>query len=298
MGNKSYHFKIGPLTLQIKKNYYDHYFNIWSHKMDPYLTDRSDNSGDTAITISFANRPYPTERKLLRCDNYGFYACYITEDKNHTIYYQYMRKATKKIFFTISVDEMHREICLLEDHTNSYHAIPFEFLGIIIPNIILNYGFLSFHGVLMEYEGNGIIISAASGTGKTTHARLWRDLRRALIINGDRAVCAKTAEGWTGYGLPWSGTSGEQINRSVAIRALVVLRRGETNEAHRISALEAFHQVFAHVLYPSWDKALTEKMMDLLESFLRDVPIFLLSCRPDAESVDVLHDALAEVLHE
>lgn len=152
--------------------------------------------------------------------------------------------------------------------------------------------------VLMEYEGNGIIISAASGTGKTTHARLWRDLRRALIINGDRAVCAKTAEGWTGYGLPWSGTSGEQINRSVAIRALVVLHRGETNEAHRISALEAFHQVFAHVLYPSWDKALAEKMMDLLESFLRDVPIFLLSCRPDAESVDVLHAALAEVLHE
>ena len=52
------------------------------------------------------------------------------------------------------------------------------------------------------------------------------------------------------------------------------------------------------MLDPSWDKALTEKMMDLLESFLRDVPIFLLSCRPDAESVDVLHDALAEVLHE
>ena len=163
---------------------------------------------------------------------------------------------------------------------------------------MLAHGLLTFHGVLMEYEGNGIIISAASGTGKTTHARLWRDLRRALIINGDRAVCAKTAEGWTGYGLPWSGTSGEQINRSVTIRALVVLRRGETNEAHRISALEAFHQVFAHVLYPSWDKALAEKMMDLLESFLRDVPIFLLSCRPDAESVDVLHDALAEVLHE
>lgn len=174
----------------------------------------------------------------------------------------------------------------------------FEYLAHLLTACMLAHGLLTFHGVLMEYEGNGIIISAASGTGKTTHARLWHDLRRALIINGDRAVCAKTAEGWTGYGLPWSGTSGEQINRSVAIRALVVLRRGETNEAHRISALEAFHQVFAHVLYPSWDKALTEKMMDLLESFLRDVPIFLLSCRPDAESVDVLHDALAEVLHE
>ena len=239
----------------------------------------------------------PSFGSLIHSDNSGFFLKNVYKLNDSTLWV-YTRKKNRKAVLVYRVSSSWDTITLIEDNSNTTGMLAFEYLSQIMPSVMLKHDYLTFHGVLMEYEGNGIIISAASGTGKTTHARLWRDLRRALIINGDRAVCAKTAEGWTGYGLPWSGTSGEQINRSVAIRALVVLRRGETNEAHRISALEAFHQVFAHVLYPSWDKALAEKMMDLLESFLRDVPIFLLSCRPDAESVDVLHAALAEVLHE
>lgn len=273
------------------------FWNQWIWKLDPYQANCSTNQADLQISLRSADISW-NPLSLLKEEEADFFRhrVYEAEDK-HTLW-QYDRIKNGEIILRYCVSPKWDLIQLVTDQSHSSGSLAFEYLSQIMPSVMLKHDYLTFHGVLMEYEGNGIIISAASGTGKTTHARLWRDLRRALIINGDRAVCAKTAEGWTGYGLPWSGTSGEQINRSVAIRALVVLRRGETNEAHRISALEAFHQVFAHVLYPSWDKALTEKMMDLLESFLCDVPIFLLSCRPDAESVDVLHDALAEVLHE
>ena len=267
----------------------------WEWKLDPYSV--YDRHQTVDLYIENADVAIDEETALYEQQD-GFFLRRISRTKEGGTLWQYLRKKNLNVLLSYHVSADWKRITLLKDHSSSCGQMAFEYLAHLLTACMLAHGLLTFHGVLMEYEGNGIIISAASGTGKTTHARLWRDLRRALIINGDRAVCAKTAEGWTGYGLPWSGTSGEQINRSVAIRALVVLRRGETNEAHRISALEAFHQVFAHVLYPSWDKALTEKMMDLLESFLRDVPIFLLSCRPDAESVDVLHDALAEVLHE
>ena len=270
-------------------------WNIWNWKLSPYsIPSRT----ETSILINGSGRmTAPSFGSLIHSDNSGFFLKNVYKLNDSTLWV-YTRKKNRKAVLVYRVSSSWDTITLIEDNSNTTGMLAFEYLSQIMPSVMLKHDYLTFHGVLMEYEGNGIIISAASGTGKTTHARLWRDLRRALIINGDRAVCAKTAEGWTGCGLPWSGTSGEQINRSVAIRALVVLRRGETNEAHRISALEAFHQVFAHVLYPSWDKALAEKMMDLLESFLRDVPIFLLSCRPDAESVDMLHAALAEVLHE
>lgn len=267
----------------------------WEWKLDPYSV--YDRHQPVDLYIENADVAIDEETVLYEQQD-GFFLRRISRTKEGGTLWQYLRKKNLNVLLSYHVSAGRKRITLLKDHSSSCGQMAFEYLAHLLTACMLAHGLLTFHGVLMEYEGNGIIISAASGTGKTTHARLWRDLRRALIINGDRAVCAKTAEGWTGYGLPWSGTSGEQINRSVVIRALVVLRRGETNEAHRISALEAFHQVFAHVLYPSWDKALTEKMVDLLESFLRDVPIFLLSCRPDAESVDVLHDALAEVLHE
>ena len=147
----------------------------------------------------------------------------------------------------------------------------------------------------MEHDGEGIIISAASGTGKTTHARLWRDYKNALIINGDRAVCKHTDKGWIGYGTPWSGTSGEQINRSVHLKALVVLERSQENSAEVIYGMEAFGAVFPHILYPSWDRELTEKAMDLLEDFMNHIPIIRLRCRPDVESVDVLNRVLEEL---
>lgn len=267
----------------------------WEWKLDPYSV--YDRHQPVDLYIENADVAIDEETVLYEQQD-GFFLRRISRTKEGGTLWQYLRKKNLNVLLSYHVSADWKRITLLKDHSSSCGQMAFEYLAHLLTACMLAHGLLTFHGVLMEYEGNGIIISAASGTGKTTHARLWHDLRRALIINGDRAVCAKTAEGWTGYGLPWSGTSGEQINRSVAIRALVVLRRGETNEAHRISALEAFHQVFAHVLYPSWDKALTEKMMDLLESFLRDVPIFLLSCRPDAESVDVLHAALDEVLHE
>lgn len=267
----------------------------WEWKLDPYSV--YDRHQPVDLYIENADVAIDEETALYEQQD-GFFLRRISRTKEGGTLWQYLRKKNLNVLLSYHVSADWKRITLLKDHSSSCGQMAFEYLAHLLTACMLAHGLLTFHGVLMEYEGNGIIISAASGTGKTTHARLWRDLRRALIINGDRAVCAKTAEGWTGYGLPWSGTSGEQINRSVVIRALVVLRRGETNEAHRISALEAFHQVFAHVLYPSWDKALAEKMMDLLESFLRDVPIFLLSCRPDAESVDVLHAALDEVLHE
>ena len=162
-------------------------------------------------------------------------------------------------------------------------------------DILLKHQMLTFHGVLMEHNGCGIIISAPSGTGKTTHARMWRDSRNALIINGDRATCQNINGVWTGFGLPWSGTSGEQINRSVPITAIVVLEQGETNQARQItSPLEAFMMLLPHVQYPSWDKEMTSKAMDLLEDFLKEIPVIRLSCLPDLEAVDVLEKAIEQ----
>lgn len=169
----------------------------------------------------------------------------------------------------------------------------FEFLGRLLIPCMLKKNRLTFHGVLLEHQGRGIILSAPSGTGKTTHARMWRDDRNALIINGDRAACAKTEGVWTGYGLPWSGTSGEQVNRSVPVFALVVLERGDRNEAVRVTdPLEAFFAVLPQVQYPSWDIDLSGKAMDLLEDFLRSVPVIRLRCLPEPAAVDVLAEAL------
>lgn len=206
-----------------------------------------------------------------------------------------MRNRSEKAYLSYYVDEKWQRIVLQEDYTESAGVLAFEYLGQIMPSIFLNHYALSFHGVLMEYQGKGIIISAESGTGKTTHARLWRELENALIVNGDCATVQKKENIWTGFGIPWSGTSGEQVNRRNPLKALVVLERHAENEAHRISGIEALSAILPHVKYPAWDKILTNKMFDLLEKFLCEIPIIRLRCRPDGEAVKVLKKALEEL---
>ena len=187
-------------------------------------------------------------------------------------------------------------ITLIEDNTNTAGYFAFENVGTIIPQFLLRRGLCTMHGVLMEHRGNGIILTADSGVGKTTHARLWRDHKRAIIINGDRITFRKEfcneREEWIGYGLPWSGGSGEQINRDVPIRAVVQIVRAEKNWAERIGGIEAFEVVLGQLLTPAWDSALAGIAVDMASQLAEQVPVWRMHCNMDPEAADVLETAL------
>lgn len=233
--------------------------------------------------------------QILFKEKRGFFDWIVVRSLNGDLFYSLVRRSRNSRYLLYRVQENGEKIFLLEDKTESNGQAAFEYLGRIIPNVFLQHNMLTFHGVLMEYEGKGIIISADSGTGKTTHARLWRDSRNALIINGDRAVCQKQGNTWIGIGTPWSGTSGEQINRQVNIRVVVVLERDKKNEAEHMTEMEAFGALLPQIQYPAWDVELAGKMMELLGDFLTEIPIIRLKCRPDLDAVNTLECMLEEL---
>ena len=286
-------YKMGTVVVSLE-TYSD--MMIWGiplWKLDPYRIQDSKESPDLSISLTISKKTIQLE-KLLKKEKAGFF--------QHTIYHlpdgliwQYERSKNHEVQLSYYTSLNWNQIQLLEDHSHTGGQLAFEYLGQIIPSVMLKHCMLTFHGVLMEYDGYGIIISAPSGTGKTTHARMWRDLRHALIINGDRAACQKINDVWTGFGLPWSGTSGEQINRSIPIKAIVLLERSEENHAFPITGMEAFISAWANVLKPDWNTALSEKALDLLDDFLQTIPVIRLRCRPDADSVKVLSHVLEEI---
>ena len=268
----------------------------WQWKLDPYRA--SSDLGERGAALWVRRLPpgeAPTvPRQRLHAVHEGFFLREVWDLADGGTLWRYLRRQSGEVLLVYRVSPDWSEITLLEDHTQTGGQVAFEYLCHLFPACVLGYGLLTLHGVLMEHRNRGVILSAPSGTGKTTHARLWRDRKNALILNGDRAACRKVDGVWTGFGLPWSGTSGEQINRSVPLRAVVVLERGEENEAFPVSALDAFGAVLPQVLCPTWDAALTETAMGLLDDFLACLPVLRLRCRPDAEAADVLERALEE----
>lgn len=268
----------------------------WQWKLDPFHRVVPDRE---SYEVLFRNA-YPEEifpditKKVYEVQN-GFFLQQVFRLADGGTLWRHIRKVGEELLLSYYVNNEWSEIVLAEDHTSSGGNMAFEYLCHIMPCCGLTLSMLTFHGVLLEYEGKGFIISAPSGTGKTTHARLWRDNKHALIINGDRAVCRKADGIWTGFGLPWSGTSGEQINRSVPIKAMVVLEQSESNQASRMKDLEAFGAVLPNILCPTWDADLTGKAMYLLNGFLQEIPVIRLRCRPDPEAVEVLSKVLEEL---
>ena len=94
------------------------------------------------------------------------------------------------------------------------------------------------------------------------------------------------------YGSPWSGTSGEQMNRSAPFKGIVVLKQSSKNTVEQLSGIDAFSALFHHLVYPSWDVDIVNNVMDEFDDFLTDIPVYLLHCKPDQEAVNVLEQAL------
>jgi len=277
----------------------DGFWDMWQWKLDPYRIREDDSWKPDAVIRNACEQKaeiLESGAEILSSQQSGFYRREVLRASDGGTIWRFARRLTDEPCVSYHISEDYRQISLLTDHSESAGMLPFEYLGQMMPALQLKQGALTFHGALLEYAGSAFAVCASSGTGKTTHARLWRDHKNALILNGDRAVIRKKQNEWTAWGTPWSGTSGEQINRCAPLKALVLLERGSDNKAVRLSSRDAVRAVMTHLLYPGWDMELTLKAFDLADDLLQAVPVCHLQCRPDADGVETLCRAIYGVL--
>jgi len=144
------------------------------------------------------------------------------------------------------------------------------------------------HACVINHNGNGIMLSAVSKTGKTTHAHLWQDVFPGTeIINGDNGFCRVLGGVPYVFGSPWCGDSKEFINKNVPVKAIVFLEQAKTNSIEELSALDAFLRLSARCFMPLWDKDLVGKAMDTVEFLTHEVSCYLLKCMPERDAVKV-----------
>lgn len=190
------------------------------------------------------------------------------------------------------------DFTLYEDNTETDGERAFHEFGSLFCYAVLNREACVPHGVVMEYNGMGILVTATSGTGKTTHTRMWRDRENALILNGDRCLCRKIDDKWYAYGMPWSGSSGEYINRRVPIDAIVCLKQAPQNQVRRMDVFEGTLAMMQRIFAPVWVCGMQEKAFDMTEDLAAKIPMLELSCTPDYEAVDVLKKAIESIAEE
>jgi len=111
------------------------------------------------------------------------------------------------------------------------------------------------HSCVIDYEGSGVLFSAVSETGKSTHAHLWQEVfPQTEIVDGDNGICRLTDGAAYVFGTPWCGTSNEYQNKRVPIKAIVFLEQAKENSIEKLGGLDAFMRLSARCFLPFWDK--------------------------------------------
>ena len=188
--------------------------------------------------------------------------------------------------------EKERTFCFFRQQNQLPYTILQVFNNISVEQLLLRHGILILHCSLIRRKGEAILFSAPSGTGKSTQAALWQQFMGAEILNGDRAALRETERGWNAWGIPMAGSSGIYRNESAPVSALVVLKQGPENAIRRLPVIEAMGKLYPETSLFREDREWVQKILDLLMDLLHTVPVWLLSCRPDREAVELLHGTL------
>ena len=149
------------------------------------------------------------------------------------------------------------------------------------------------HGSCVAVDGEGYLFTAKSGTGKSTHARLWCEMfgDRAVMINDDKPLIRITDDGATIYGTPWSGKHHLNTNCSVPLRAICVLERAVHNTICRITAAEVYPTLVQQIYRPS-DTAAMLKTVRVVDRLSDKVDFWRLGCNMDPEAAQIAYDAM------
>ncbi len=150
------------------------------------------------------------------------------------------------------------------------------------------------HSSVIISKGKAILFLGESGTGKSTHTRLWlqhfpdcrllNDDSPLLLIEGDKPyVC----------GSPWSGKGRCYLNERYPIAAVVRLNQSPFNKMEKLSKIRSIG-----ALYPSFPPAFLkdvdfqDDVCAIISKVVSTTPVYLLHCLPDRKAAELVRDTV------
>ncbi len=165
-----------------------------------------------------------------------------------------------------------------------------------LSNIIPAFNAFVLHSVCIDVQGEGVAFAAQSGTGKTTHMRLWQQLlgNKMTIVNGDKPIIRffdDEPETPYAYGTPWNGKESYGCNMRTPLKHICFIERSEKNYVEKIDQKDAVDRILNQVYMPS-DPLAAANTIALIDRLLTSCNLWIIHCNMEPEAARVAYDTI------
>lgn len=157
---------------------------------------------------------------------------------------------------------------------------------------LLDRDVLLFHGSVLAYEGKAYLFTAPSGTGKTTHSRLWlSQIPGCYVLNGDKPLLRMESDRVLACGTPWQGKEKLGCNEILPLSAICVIARDTENQIEPLSFHDALPTLIGQCNRPRQPQAL-QKTLGLVSRLGTLTKLYRLGCNMEPEAALVSFRAM------
>ena len=162
-----------------------------------------------------------------------------------------------------------------------------------IASKILDFDAFVMHGTVIDVEDKGIIFTALSGTGKTTHMLYWQEMLgdKLRIINGDKPIIRFFDGVPYAYGTPWAGKEGYQTNDRVELQEICLIERAEINEVVPLTGFQIVSVFVKQIYRPSTPEGV-DKSYTLADKLLKHCNLRKIRCIKDISAAKTAYKVI------
>ncbi|MBR6707016.1 MAG: hypothetical protein IKI84_10095 [Clostridia bacterium] len=146
---------------------------------------------------------------------------------------------------------------------------------------------IGLHGVTLLCGNEVVILSAPSGTGKTTLAALLGKYGDAAAVNGDFALLSPTADGVIFEPTPFCGSSGRNLNHRLRVDRVVFLSQAKGNTWRGLNGREAIKEFMDNCFIPTWDREMQKAIQTNVVNCIGSVRVNAYAFAPTQEAADL-----------
>lgn len=166
-------------------------------------------------------------------------------------------------------------------------------LRIAFAQAVLLHSSVSLHSSVVVRNGQAYMFMGRSGTGKSTHSRMWLEhIHGAWLLNDDNPIVRLVDGVAIVYGSPWSGKTPCYLNESAPVAAMVRLVRAKENRFDRKSEVEAFSLILPGCSVLRHDNRLYGGLCETLIELTGAVCVGEMRCLPDKDAALVCQNGI------